>query len=277
MDQVSSCAGQQGALLRMVCQPHELKDPLYLPEGIRALGINSNVKHSVGGGMYGKTRCAAFMGHKIILDAMAMSGVIPSADLVHDPLKGYLANLGAARYDSEFRQILPEQILGRDFIAEHVQTLDTATKVEADLQYHVRVATDHHVYEAGRVNQFAELLEHAGRLPAIAAKRTKALRDAGELMYGSHESYTKNAQLGADECDLLVSLVRANESAGLYGAKITGGGSGGTVAVLADDTPEADAAVSRIMEQYQQKTGHTPEAFLASSPGAWAVGTEVHT
>jgi hypothetical protein len=45
-------------------------------------------------------------------------------------------------------------------------------------------------------------------------------------MYGSHLSYTNDAMLGADECDLLVDLVRARESAGLYGAKITGGGSG---------------------------------------------------
>ena len=47
------------SLLRMVCQPHELLPPLQLPSGIRVVGINSNVKHSVGGGMYGITRCAA--------------------------------------------------------------------------------------------------------------------------------------------------------------------------------------------------------------------------
>ena len=35
--------------------------------GVRVLGINSNVKHSVGGGQYGKTRCAAFMAHAMIL------------------------------------------------------------------------------------------------------------------------------------------------------------------------------------------------------------------
>src|SRR5262249_12694642 len=59
MDQVTSCAGTEGALLRLLCQPHDLQPALKFPEGIRALGINSNVKHSVGGGQYGRTRCAA--------------------------------------------------------------------------------------------------------------------------------------------------------------------------------------------------------------------------
>ena len=64
MDQVTSCFGQAGALLRMVCQPHDLRLPLRFPEGVRVVGINSNVRHSVGGGQYGRVRCAAFMGHK---------------------------------------------------------------------------------------------------------------------------------------------------------------------------------------------------------------------
>ncbi len=84
-------------------------------------------------------------------------------------------------------------------------------------------------------------------------------------MYASHLSYTNDALLGAPECDLLVKLVRQRESAGLYGAKITGGGSGGTVAVLANEG--TDAAMSEIMAEYEKQTGREPEAFLGSSPG----------
>jgi hypothetical protein len=47
--------------------------------------------------------------------------------------------------------------------------------------------------------------------------------------------------------------------------------------VLADDTREAEAAVERIMAAYQDKTGNRPEAFLASSPGAWDVRTVLHS
>ncbi len=92
-------------------------------------------------------------------------------------------------------------------------------------------------------------------------------------MYASHLSYTNDAMLGADECDLLVDLVRQHEKAGLYGAKITGGGSGGTVAVLCNATDRANSAIAQIMSDYQQRTGKKPEAFTGSSPGAWEVGT----
>ena len=55
----------------------------------------------------------------------------------------------------------------------------------------------------------------------------------GELMYESHASYGA-CGLGSGGTDLLVKLVRESGLAtGLYGAKITGGGSGGVVAVLA--------------------------------------------
>jgi L-arabinokinase len=106
-------------------------------------------------------------------------------------------------------------------------------------------------------------------------ERGLLLDRAGHLMYASHQSYTRNAMLGALECDLLVDLVRKRERNGLYGAKITGGGSGGTVAVLLEDAPGAWSAVDELMADYQRQTGNTPELFRATSPGAWAVGSAV--
>jgi L-arabinokinase len=79
--------------------------------------------------------------------------------------------------------------------------------------------------------------------------------------------------LGSPECDLIVQLVRERERAGLYGAKITGGGSGGTVAVLADEGARADEALAEVMSEYRQRSGRTPELFTGTSDGAWHVGT----
>ncbi|MGC4030834.1 MAG: galactokinase family protein [Tepidisphaeraceae bacterium] len=56
MDQAASACGEAGALMRLHCQPHTLVGPLFLPAGVRTIGINSGVKHSVGHGGYGKTR-----------------------------------------------------------------------------------------------------------------------------------------------------------------------------------------------------------------------------
>jgi L-arabinokinase len=69
------------------------------------------------------------------------------------------------------------------------------------------------------VRRFADLLkavQHESRLALL-----------GELMYQSHASYSA-CGLGSNGTDRLVELVRdAGAAAGLYGAKITGGGSGG--------------------------------------------------
>jgi L-arabinokinase len=273
MDQAASTAGEAGALMRLVCQPHELQAPLLLPDGIRAIGINSNVKHSVGGGQYGRTRCAAFMGHKIIVDKMRQMGAQSGREMVADPMNGYLANLDLNDYKKFFRPYLPETIKGGQFLLQYGPSIDRATSVEPDTQYHVQSATDHHVFEAHRVREFVRYLEEAARLDTADAGRKLLLDKAGHLMYASHISYTKDARLGADECDVLVDLVRRRESAGLYGAKITGGGSGGTVAVLCDISPSADAAIDEILAEYESKTGRKADAFVTSSPGAWAVGT----
>src|SRR5205085_8826721 len=133
MDQVTSCAGEEGTLLRLLCQPHELLPPLHLPANVRVLGINSNVKHSVGGGQYGKTRCAAFMGHAMILAKMRELGAAAGRELAGDPMNGYLANLDADDYKKLFRDFLPPQMLGRDFLNRFGRTIDTATTVEPEV------------------------------------------------------------------------------------------------------------------------------------------------
>ncbi|HEY2587840.1 MAG TPA: hypothetical protein VGI81_18995 [Tepidisphaeraceae bacterium] len=271
MDQVTSCVGESGALLRLVCQPHELLPAIQLPPGVRVLGINSNVKHEVGGGAYGRTRCAAFMGHRIILEKMREMVRVMGQQLADDPMRGYLANLDPDDYKNLLRPAVPELLGGREFLDRYGSTIDTVTTVDADVEYFVQHATDHHVLEARRVRRFVEFLEAARN--AEGPERTANLDRAGHLMYASHQSYTMDAMLGAPECDLLVQLVRERERAGLYGAKITGGGSGGTVALLANDSPRADDAIAEIMSVYEQRTGHTPEAFLGSSPGAWHLGT----
>jgi L-arabinokinase len=56
----------------------------------------------------------------------------------------------------------------------------------------------------------------------------------------------------------------------VYGAKITGGGSGGTVAVLAD--AGARDVVTGIARRYARETGLGGYVFEGSSPGAARVG-----
>jgi L-arabinokinase len=93
----------------------------------------------------------------------------------------------------------------------------------------------------------------------------------GDLMYESHASYGR-CGLGSAGTDRLVALVRAEgRGAGLYGARITGGGSGGTVAVLG--RRDAADAIARVADAYAQQTGYQPHVFAGSSPGTLAFGS----
>ena len=54
----------------------------------------------------------------------------------------------------------------------------------------------------------------------------------GELLYASHAGYSAMG-LGCPETDQMVAAVRAlGPKRGFYGARVSGGGSGGTVVVL---------------------------------------------
>ena len=75
--------------------------------------------------------------------------------------------------------------------------------------------------------------------------------------------------------DRLVELVKAADAAGLYVARITGGGRGGTVAVIG--RPDASGAIVRIIGQYERETGYRPYVFAGSSPGLAARGPQVVT
>ena len=102
-----------------------------------------------------------------------------------------------------------------------------------------------------------------------AADRTPSR--LGALMYESHASYSA-CGLGSDGTDRLVALAReAGPARGIYGAKITGGGSGGTVAILARRVGRRDvSAPSRASTP--PKPAATRIVFEGTSPGAAAIG-----
>jgi hypothetical protein len=147
-----------------------------------------------------------------------------------------------------------------EFLERYGGITDPVTSVDPSRWYHVRPATRHPVYEHARVAAFAGMLgEGAGRA-----------RELGELMYQSHRSYS-SCCLGSPGTDELVRLAReAGPAAGLYGAKITGGGSGGTVAVLGRS--DAGAAVEALAVEYARRTQREPLVISGSSPGAGVFG-----
>jgi L-arabinokinase len=220
------------------------------------------------------------MGHKLILSQMKRIGEHQSHPLTSDPTNGYLANLDPDDYKNLFRPHLPPQILGQHFLDQHGPTLDPATTIDPAQTYHVLGATDHHVLESRRVRQFCSFLEQASALDQSELANRKSqiqslLHKSGHLMYASHHSYTHDALLGHPHCDLLVQLIRQNEPSGLYGARITAAGQGGTLAILADTSDSSTEALHQIMQTYKTQTGLHPTLFTSSSPGALHTGTHL--
>ena len=261
MDQLASCFGKRHHLLPILCQPDALRPPLPLPDGLRFVGLDSGIRHAVSGASYGQVRAAAFMGFTLMA---RLEGVLPDAlatarrtgDWSGLPYGGFLCNISPSLFEERYAPYLPERLTGAAFRYQFGDTIDPVAPVSDDATYAVRACTRHPVYENFRVNAFAAALESLDltRLPADAAYRRRTLGLLGELMHQAHASYSA-CGLGNAHPDDLVRLVRrAGPAAEVYGAKITGGGSGGTVCVLAyGDTGLATAR--RILAEYAAAHG----------------------
>lgn len=266
MDQMTAACGEAHRLLALLCQPAELQEMVSLPDGIAVWGLDSGIRHSVSGADYGSVRIGAFIGYRIIAELAGLSikeaaqgGPID----VDDPnWGGYLANLTPSELEQFYAASLPDRMTGAEFLARYQGTTDLVTRVQPERSYAVRIPTAHPIYENFRVRTYAELLKELSN--------ERRLELLGELMYQSHASYSA-CGLGSEGTDMLVNYVRAaGPKRGLYGAKITGGGSGGTIAVLG--RRGADQTVAVIADQYARETGHRPYVFSGSSPGAASFG-----
>jgi L-arabinokinase len=280
MDQMTSVCGEAGRLLALLCQPAELLDAVAIPDEVAFWGIDSGIRHSVASAEYGTVRAGAFMGYRIIAE---LAGLKMNEDTsgkyceIDDPRwGGYLANVTPAEFELDYAHRLPEHLSGAEFLARYRGTTDRVARVDPDHVYAVRIPTAHPIYEHQRVRRFAEML--CSSIPPWAQLDTHLggahggtpQQLLGELMYQSHDSYSA-CGLNSDGTDLLVDLVRrAGPAHGLYGAKITGGGSGGTVAILG--TPEAGPGIEMVCEIYGRETGRRPYVFTGSSPGSAAFG-----
>ncbi|XP_022889317.1 L-arabinokinase-like [Olea europaea var. sylvestris] len=293
MDQMASACGESNKLLAMVCQPAEVLGLVDIPPHIRFWGIDSGIRHSVGGADYGSVRIGAFMGRKII-KSMASECLksLLSNNTTSQPVNGvnscemegngmnlleneasldYLCNLSPHRYEASYVNRLPEILHGNDFAANYVHHDDSVTVIDKKHNYAVRAPTRHPIYENFRVKAFKGLLS--------AASSDDQLSALGELMYQCHYSYSA-CGLGSHGTDKLVELVQEIqhgklskfENGTLYGAKITGGGSGGTVCVIGRNRLRSSEQILKIQQKYKAATGFLPFVFEGSSPGAGKFG-----
>jgi L-arabinokinase len=265
MDQAASVLGDEGHVLPLLCQPCVLRPLVKLPEGLRCWAIDSGVRHAVTGIEYEAARAAAFIGYRMICEWEKLpiekdeSGPIPRYT---DPQwKGFLSNVVPSIFRSQYEQRLPELISGAEILSEGREHPDPFTVVRPEVNYRVRACTRYAIEENQRIELFIELARGTTQQPSIAA-----FRQMGELMFQSHWSYTE-CGLGCAATDQLIDLVRQHRGDDLlFGAKITGGGAGGTVAVLG--SAAGASAFEKVVSEYARLQSFAPYVFEGSSIGA---------
>ena len=199
-------------------------------------------------------------GHALALDCRDMSARQVPFDLsavglellvIDTRAKHSLADgqYGSRRADCEESA----RILGVGQLVE-VEDLDEASAALGDDRLVAR--TRHVVSEIARTRAFIELLDE-GPLEGMR------LAVAGALMNDSHDSLRDDYEVSCEELDVAVEAARA---AGAHGARMTGGGFGGSSIALvsADAVLDIAQAVARAYETRGWETPH----FIRALPGA---------
>ena len=272
MDQAAAVLGDEGYVLPLLCQPCQPRPLVRLPEELRCWAVDSGVSHAVTGIEYEAARAAAFMGYKLICDWEGLPVTRDAASRIPrftDPRwKGYLSDISPSLFRSRYEHRLGESMSGAEFLGKGGFHPDPFTSVRAEVNYRLRNCTRYAIEENNRIRMFVELARGAA---AGASEETWRLM--GDLMYQSHYSYTE-CGLGNEATDLLVELARElGEARGLYGAKVTGGGAGGTVAILG--RADARPAFEEVVRRYAEARGIQPYVFDGSSMGADRFGVVV--
>jgi galactokinase len=98
-------------------------------------------------------------------------------------------------------------------------------------------------------------------LDGMVALRMGSLHQFGEYMAESHGSLRDMFEVSCAELDLMVEL--ANQQAGVYGARMTGGGFGGATINLVEAS-SAEAFADGVASVYQKEAGIVPTNYICA-------------
>jgi galactokinase len=223
MDQLAVSFGSPGQVLPILCRPDEPLQSLPLPLSARVIGWPSGVKHSVAGSPYSTARAAAFMGKKIL------EGLLDGRRVA------YLTELPPSIVRRVLSEV-PATLTGAEFISRWGSCDDALSVIRPEAVYPVQAAVSFPVEENFRCSVVRSLLQALQHFPPASEPAEDALGLIGEQMALAHLGYS-SIGLGAPVTDRIVAeAMRLGAAGGVYGARVSGGGSGGTVVVLCRDT-----------------------------------------
>jgi galactokinase len=203
---------------------------------------------------------------------------------IMDPMAASLADKGTALF-LDARSLAHERVplpAGADLIVLHSGVAHQLTGGDYNTRRHeceqacslLRVGQlrDLTAADLPRINALPEPFNRRARhvvtendrvLAAVEAMRAAELPRLGQLFYASHASMRDDYQVSVREIDLIVELARLDPA--IYGARLTGGGFGGSV-VLVAHAGMGRAAAERIAQNYAARSGYRPR-ILVPEPG----------
>jgi galactokinase len=106
-------------------------------------------------------------------------------------------------------------------------------------------------------------------IAAAAALARNDFETLGPLMAASHDSLRDDFEVSCKELDIMVEIARRiGRKGGVIGARMTGGGFGGSTVTLCESR-QAAAIAATLAAEYEKQTGITPQIF-ASRPSQGA-------
>lgn len=152
------------------------------------------------------------------------------------------------------------RILGAESLRELDEGADLATLTEEQ-----RRRVRHVFSENARVLAAVELLErHGGE-----AQSSRRIRGIGDLLHASHQSLAHDYEVSCTELDV---AVEAAMSAGAIGARMIGGGFGGSAIALVD-IASVDQIGQAVVAAFAGHGYRTPDVFTVSAgAGAGRIG-----
>jgi galactokinase len=143
-----------------------------------------------------------------------------------------------------------------------------AESEQAAARLGVAALRDVGVDEMDRVRALPAPLDRRARHVVTENQRVvdaKAAMDAGDaaalgaLFNASHASQRDDYEVSVPEVDLLVALAQAEPA--VYGARLTGGGFGGSIVALVREG-EATAVATRVVDDYNRRTARTATVLV---------------